>query len=94
LIASSRLLVSNDTGVSHVAAAVGTPSVIVACGSNVRRWAPLNRHLHRVVYHDIDCRPCEHFDCPVGHACATAVAPELVIHEAEKLLDHGRVYAS
>jgi lipopolysaccharide heptosyltransferase II len=94
LIGASRLLVSNDTGVSHIAAAVGTPSVVVACGSNVRRWAPLDRQRHRVVHHDIDCRPCEHFNCPVGHHCATAISPESVLDEAEKLLDHGHAYAS
>lgn len=85
LIAGARLLVSNDTGVSHIAAALQTPSVIIACGSDPHRWAPLDRQLHRVLYHDIACRPCAYADCPIGHPCATAVPARRVIDEALKV---------
>jgi ADP-heptose:LPS heptosyltransferase len=49
VLADARLLVANDTGVSHLAAAVGTPSVIVFTGSDPERWAPLDRIHHRAV---------------------------------------------
>lgn len=49
LVHNSRLVVSNDTGVSHVAAALGTPSVVIFLASDPTRWAPLNRALHQVV---------------------------------------------
>lgn len=86
LIARARLLVCNDTGVSHVAAAMRTPSVVVACGSDPSRWAPLDRELHRVLYEDVACRPCAHRECPVGHPCALAVFPRMVLEEARKAL--------
>ncbi|WP_423282077.1 glycosyltransferase family 9 protein [Caldimonas sp. KR1-144] len=66
-------VVCNDTGLSHLAAALEKPSVVVSCGSDVERWAPLNRQLHRVVAADVECRPCAHRDCPIGHGCATAI---------------------
>lgn len=49
LISRASLLVSNDTGVSHVAAATGTRSVVIFLASDPDRWAPLNRDLHHVV---------------------------------------------
>ncbi len=49
LIESAALLVSNDTGVSHVAAALGTPSVVVCVGSDPERWAPQDADRHRLV---------------------------------------------
>lgn len=46
LVKKSRALVSNCTGVSHIAAATATPSVIISMDGEPHRWAPLNTHLH------------------------------------------------
>lgn len=49
LLKESRLLVSNDTGVSHLAAAVEVSSVVIFSASDPQRWAPLNQERHRVI---------------------------------------------
>lgn len=86
VVAAARAVLSNDTGMSHIASAVGTPSVIVSSGGDARRWAPLDRRRHRVLWQDLSCRPCAHEVCPVGHPCALAIAPEQVVETLEAVL--------
>jgi ADP-heptose:LPS heptosyltransferase len=85
VVSRARIVVCNDTGISHVAAAVRAPSVVIACGSDPGRWAPLNRELHRVLWHDVPCRPCANIECPTGHECAQGVSVHDVLHEVRRL---------
>lgn len=88
LIADARLLVCNDTGVSHLAAALRTPSVVVITGSDPTRWAPADRARHRVLAYPIACRPCAYDRCSHRDplACGDAVTAAAVIDAAQRLL--------
>jgi ADP-heptose:LPS heptosyltransferase len=86
LVESAALVVANDTGLSHVAAATGTRSVIVASGSDVARWRPLDHARHVVLWHAAPCRPCAHPVCPTAHECAAGVPAAAVIATALQLL--------
>ncbi|MGV3741006.1 MAG: glycosyltransferase family 9 protein [Burkholderiaceae bacterium] len=87
LISDARLLVCNDTGVSHIATALTTPSIVISSGADVARWAPLDRERHRVLHHHIECRPCPHDSCPLpGHPCSHNVTVEMVWKETAALL--------
>lgn len=57
LLSQSRLLVCNDTGVSHLAAALKIPSVVIFSDSDPNRWAPLDRLRHRAVYNALGVKP-------------------------------------
>jgi ADP-heptose:LPS heptosyltransferase len=79
LVEGAEAVVCNDTGLSHVAAALRRPSVVVACGSDTRRWAPLDDALHHVLAQPLPCRPCDFRECPYGHPCAAAITPTQAI---------------
>jgi ADP-heptose:LPS heptosyltransferase len=49
LIKNAALLISNCTGVSHMAAAFETPSIVISMDGEPERWAPLNKQLHRTI---------------------------------------------
>ena len=78
LVERASLVVCNDTGISHVAAALGTPTTVIASGSDVRRWSPEDEVRHAVLWHDLPCRPCSHAVCPIDNACARAVESSAV----------------
>jgi ADP-heptose:LPS heptosyltransferase len=50
LITKARLVVSNDTGISHVTAAVKTPSIILFSVPDMDRWAPKDTRLHKILW--------------------------------------------
>lgn len=79
LVQSARLVLTNDTGMSHLATAVHTPSVVLAMGSDPSRWAPLDNHRHRCLAAPIACRPCNYETCPIGFPCATALEVSKVV---------------
>lgn len=86
LIQRAALLVCNDTGVSHIAAALGTRSVVISCGADVARWSPAHHGLHRVLWSDQPCRPCGDAVCPHQHECAMAVEAAEVIDATQTML--------
>ncbi|SKB80658.1 glycosyltransferase family 9 protein [Dyadobacter psychrophilus] len=49
LIKDAKLLISNCTGVSHIAAAMETPSIVISMDGEPERWGPLNKDLHKTI---------------------------------------------
>jgi len=86
LVAHARLVVCNDTGLSHVAAAMRTRSVVIASGSDTRRWAPLDHDRHHVLADWPACRPCMFRECPYGHPCALNIGVAPVVEHAHAQL--------
>ncbi|MBG6075609.1 lipopolysaccharide heptosyltransferase II [Polaromonas sp. CG_9.11] len=74
LIAACRSTVSNDSGLMHVAAALGVPQVAIFGSSSPLHTPPLNAHARMLWlkadpdYHPpLDCSPCFARECPLGH---------------------------
>ena len=81
------LALGADSGPAHLAAAVGTPVVVLFSGTNnPRQWQPAGTQVH-VVRHPVDCSPCHRRECPrAEHPCMSGLLPERVAAEAEKLV--------
>ena len=85
LIEAADLLICNNTGPAHIAAAVGTPVVDLYALTNPQHtpW----RVESRVLFHDVPCRNCYKSVCPAGHhECLRGVTPERVAAAARELL--------
>jgi ADP-heptose:LPS heptosyltransferase len=94
LASQAALVITNDTGMSHLAAAVGTPSVVIVLGSDAPRWAPLDRARHQTVSAAVPCRPCEYRICPIDFPCAALVDAKHVLTAANRVLAESKSGAS
>jgi heptosyltransferase-2 len=80
-----RLLLTNDSGPMHLAAALGTPLVAVFGSSDWSETAPFSERA-RVVREPLECAPCRLRECPIDHRCMTGVAPGRVAEAALELV--------
>ena len=85
VLACARLVISNDTGTSHVAAALDVPTVVVFGPTEHVSTRPLSRRA-AVVRHNVECSPCMLRECPIDHRCMTRVEVDDVYAAAQNLL--------
>jgi heptosyltransferase-2 len=86
VLAESSLMITNDSGPMHIAAALGIPTVAVFGSTDERVTGPSGPRT-RIVKKPVECSPCLLRDCPLDHRCMNAVTVEDVCRAARELMD-------
>jgi len=87
-LAAADVAVSNDSGLLHVAAAIGTPAIGIFGPTSPWHWAPLNPIAAAVqTTTQLDCQPCHKPTCRVRHhRCMRDISPDQVLEVTQRTL--------
>lgn len=85
LLKRCKLLVTNDTGPMHVAAAAGTPVVAVFGPTDPVTTSPFGNN-HLIIRKEVACAPCLKRTCPIDHKCMKLITVDDVFTACEKQL--------
>lgn len=79
LIGMSKAVVSNDSGLMHIAAALKTPQIAIFGSSDPSHTPPLSDRA-QIIWLNMPCSPCHKRECPLGHLqCLKDILPEQVL---------------
>jgi heptosyltransferase-2 len=85
LIGMSKVLVSNDSGLMHIGAALKIPQVAIFGSSDPHHTPPLS-YKAKVIWLNLPCSPCHKRECPLGHLkCLKDILPATVLGAIQTL---------
>jgi heptosyltransferase-2 len=88
LLSLASVVVTNDSGLMHVAAAVGV-NIVAIYGSTTPHYTPPLTSKARILYENLSCSPCFKRECPFGHTqCLNSIDVERVIRVVSKMIEN------
>ena len=87
ILAKADLVITNDTGPAHVAAALSVPTLTIFGPTNEFETAPLGSHSELIRAEGIECERCMHRECPIDHRCMTRLTVDKVAEKSLSLLE-------
>ncbi|MFQ5827994.1 MAG: glycosyltransferase family 9 protein [Candidatus Methylomirabilia bacterium] len=85
LLGRFHLVIAGDTGVAHLAAALGVPVITLFGPTDPRLTAPRGARV-RSIYKAVPCAPCFLVDCPINHPCMSGIGVDEVLEQASAFL--------
>lgn len=89
VLSLADVLITNDTGPAHIAAALNRPTLVIFGPTDPRTTRPFSPAAE-IIRHPPECAPCMLRDCPIDHRCMTVISPDEVFSRAV-LMMKGRV---
>lgn len=85
VLSRAKVVVSNDSGLMHIAAAVGAPVIAIFASTNPAATGPLGDR-HVVIESGVECAPCLDRTCKRGYVCMKAITVDRVLAPLHRLL--------
>jgi heptosyltransferase-2 len=85
VLSRASLLICNDAGARHIAAAFRVPTLVLMGPTSIR-YTNLNLERAKLLREPVECAPCQLKVCPIDHRCMTRLLPARVVSEARAAL--------
>jgi lipopolysaccharide heptosyltransferase II len=87
IIARAKMCIGPDTGLMHLAAAVGTPVISLWGATDPQRTGPYGFEA-LAIKGQADCSPCYRKSCPIGRVCMRSITPDAIVEKIKLALAH------
>jgi len=85
VLSLADVLITNDTGPAHIAAALNRPTLVIFGPTDPRTTRPFSP-VAEIVRRPPECAPCMLRDCPIDHRCMTAISPDEVFQRSVSMM--------
>lgn len=87
LISKCNLIIANDSGPMHIAAALNVPTIGIFGPTDPKKHGPYSLNSDYIIKDDLHCIVCNKLVCPYNQECMKELSSDLILQKVEKLLN-------